>query len=256
MALSSSGSLSMSQIQSEWGGSNPIGLNEYYLGSLSNATNQSSVAVTPSISSSSSSVYTPGTKLIGAYTTYYYTAGFRNSNLSTSSNFPALGSSSQGVSRTINADSSGNAGTIPSSGAISFNHFRGTAKGTTSTFTVYGWVTEQYSGGLTGGFSPGFLYLYLGGHWGGASEGGPSGGAWTGTPFNYFTTNAVGNNVQIPATTWYAGTNTVNGANGNQWTKTHKTYPNIGSVTEFTWALTGSNAFGGFSGTVTMTFTY
>ena len=34
MALPSSGSLSLSQIQGEWGGSNPIGLNEYYLGSL------------------------------------------------------------------------------------------------------------------------------------------------------------------------------------------------------------------------------
>lgn len=34
MALPSSGSLSLSQIQSEWGGSNPISLSEYYLGSL------------------------------------------------------------------------------------------------------------------------------------------------------------------------------------------------------------------------------
>ena len=253
MALSSSGSISMSQIQSEWGGSNPIGLNEYYLGSLSNATNQSSVAVTPSISSASASIYTPGTKLIGAYTTYYYSAGFKNSNIKVSSQFPALGASSQGVSRTINADNSGNAGTIPSSGAISFDHFRGTAKGTTSTITVYGWSTEQYSGGITGGFSPGFLFLYIGGHWGGSSE---LAGNWTGTPFNYFSTNAVGNSVQMPATTWYAGTNTANGANGAQSTKTHRTYPNVGNVTEFTWALSGTNAFGGFSGTVTMTFQF
>ena len=32
MALPNSGSLSLSQIQSEFGGSNPIGLNEYYRG--------------------------------------------------------------------------------------------------------------------------------------------------------------------------------------------------------------------------------
>ena len=34
MALPSSGSLSLSQIQGEWGGSNPISLSEYYRGSL------------------------------------------------------------------------------------------------------------------------------------------------------------------------------------------------------------------------------
>jgi hypothetical protein len=34
MALQSSGAISLSQIQSEWGGSSPISLSEYYLGSL------------------------------------------------------------------------------------------------------------------------------------------------------------------------------------------------------------------------------
>ena len=34
MALQSSGAISLSQIQAEWGGSNPISLSEYYLGSL------------------------------------------------------------------------------------------------------------------------------------------------------------------------------------------------------------------------------
>lgn len=253
MALSSSGAISMSQIQSEWGGSNPIGLNEYYLGSLSNATNQSSVAVTPSIGSSSSSVTTPATKLVGAYTTYYYNNGWANSNIRYTSTTPALGASSQAVSRTINADSSGNAGTIPSSGAISFNHFRGTAKGTTSTITCYGWYAQQVSGGITGSGVGGTLYLWIGGHYGASPE---SGGAWTGTPFNYFTTSAEGNSVQMPATTWYAGTNTANGANGAQGGKVHQTYPNIGNVTQFSWTLPSTSAFGGFSGTVTMTFTY
>lgn len=36
MTLPSSGSLSLSQIQGEWGGSNPISLSEYYRGSLPN----------------------------------------------------------------------------------------------------------------------------------------------------------------------------------------------------------------------------
>ena len=253
MALSSSGSISMSQIQSEWGGSNPIGLNEYYLGSLSNATNQNSVSESPSVSSHSTSVYTPGTKLVGAYTTYYYNAGWKNTNINNQSTTPALGASSQAFNRTINADNSGNAGTIPSSGAISFDHFRGTAKGTTSTITCYGWYSQQNSGGIIGANVFGSLYLWIAGHWGGASE---SAGAWTGSPFNYLTTSAVGNSSQMPATTWYAGTNTANGANGGQSSKIHRTYPNIGNVTEFVWSLSGTTVFGGFSGTVTMTFQF
>ena len=32
MALTSSGQLKLSEIQTEWGGSNPIGLSEYYTG--------------------------------------------------------------------------------------------------------------------------------------------------------------------------------------------------------------------------------
>ena len=35
MAIPASGSLSFSQLQAEWGGSNPISLSEYYSGSLS-----------------------------------------------------------------------------------------------------------------------------------------------------------------------------------------------------------------------------
>ena len=44
MALQSSGAISLSQIQSEWGGSNPISLSEYYLSSLPiNRTNYGSI---------------------------------------------------------------------------------------------------------------------------------------------------------------------------------------------------------------------
>ena len=43
MAISSSGSVSFSQIQSEWGGSNPISLSEYYSGSL--ASNTSTITI-------------------------------------------------------------------------------------------------------------------------------------------------------------------------------------------------------------------
>lgn len=53
MAIPASGSVSFSQIQTEWGGSNPISLNEYYSGSL--ATNSTSSSVSPSVGLQTSS---------------------------------------------------------------------------------------------------------------------------------------------------------------------------------------------------------
>ena len=67
MALSSSGSISLQSIEGEWGGSSPISISEYYSGSLQS--DSLSNATTATIASHNSSVYTPATKLIGAYTT-------------------------------------------------------------------------------------------------------------------------------------------------------------------------------------------
>ena len=47
MAIPASGSVSLSTIQSEWGGSNPISLSEYYSGSL--ASNSNPVTVSHSV---------------------------------------------------------------------------------------------------------------------------------------------------------------------------------------------------------------
>ena len=46
MAIPASGSVSLSTIQSEWGGSNPISMSEYYSGSL--ATNSTSSSISSS----------------------------------------------------------------------------------------------------------------------------------------------------------------------------------------------------------------
>ena len=57
MAISSSGAVSFANIQTEYGGSNPISLNEYYSGSLpSNTTSQT---ITPTVVSTSTN-YTSG----------------------------------------------------------------------------------------------------------------------------------------------------------------------------------------------------
>ena len=258
MAIPASGSVSLSQIQTEWGGSAPTSISEYYLGSLTNGTNATSVEENVTIGAQYTSQTTPGNKFVAAYTTYYANNGWVNSNIFNSTYSSALGASSQNFSRTINADNQSNAGTIPNSGTISFNHFRSTAKGTTSTITCYGWYSAQSSGGLTGAAVGGYMYVFIAGHYGGASEGGPSGGAWTGVPFRYLNTSAEGSSVQMPATTWYGSdTNSSNGANNSQWTKTHRTYPSIGNVTEFVWRLNSSSSFyRNFSGTVNMIFKF
>ena len=258
MAIPASGSVSLSQIQTEWGGSAPTSISEYYLGSLTNGTNATSVEENVSIGAQYASQTTPGNKFVASYTTYYANNGWVNSNIFNSTYSSALGASSQNFSRTINADNQSNAGTIPNSGAISFNHFRSTAKGTTSTITCYGWYSAQSSGGLTGAAVVGYMYVFIAGHYGGASEGGPAGGAWTGVPFRYLNTSAEGSSVQMPATTWYGSdTNSSNGANNSQWTKTHRTYPSIGNVTEFVWRLNSSSSFyRNFSGTVNMIFKF
>ena len=258
MALSSSGSISMSQIQAEWGGSNPISMNEYYIGSLSNTTNDLSDAQNATISHSNTSVYTPATKLIGAYTTYYYNAGWKNTNLA-GTNTPALGSSSITVSKLSGADSTGNSGAIPASGTIDMNKFRGTAKGTSSSITCYGWYNYMGTNSIS---SAHFMSVWIAGHYGASTE---NAGSWTSVPFRYIDTTAEGSSLQIPATRWYGSdTNVANGANLSQSNKFHFTYPNIGNVTEFRWNCPSNVVSGSilyvpyrnFSGTVTMTFQF
>ena len=63
MAISGSGAVSFSQIQTEFGGSNPISLNEYYSGGLPNNFNNTgtSTAFAPTVKSSTTSyTYTSG----------------------------------------------------------------------------------------------------------------------------------------------------------------------------------------------------
>lgn len=243
MAISASGSIALSQIQAEWGGSNPIAMSEYYTGSLQS--DSLSNATTATIASSSHSVYTPATKLIGAYTSYYYSNGWSNSNIGSSSTSPALGSSSAATSKVTGTDKTGNAGAVPSSGAIQFNHFRGTAKGATTSYTCYGWMNRSYQA-LSNGY---FQYIWLAGHWGSNGEA----TSWSGVPFRWVDTTAEGN---MPATRWYGSDgHSNNGASLGKAAKNHYTYPNIGSVTEFRWTAASSN-YSGFSGTVTMTFQF
>ena len=245
MALSSSGSISLSQIQTEYGGSNPISMSEYYIGGLqSNVTNP---YLTATVISNTTNVYNPGNKFTPAYTTSYHSNGWKNNNI-TFGSYTVVGSSqSATVTKYTGADLVGNAGSIPTSGTIQFNHFRGTTKAAPTTYTCYGILHNRASGGLYPG---GSLTLWLAGHWGGANEGGIFGGSWTGVPFTYVTTAAEGT---MPATNW-GGSTAIANNNANQGiqAKVHYTYPSIGNVTQFSWLSNGG--YSGFSGSWQATF--
>ena len=141
----------------------------------------------------------PGT---AAYTSYYRQYGFKNSNVTTIP-LGGFGSASATTTKVTGIDQVGEAGQIPSSGAIQFNHFRGTTgSGTSTNLVMYGFVlyhaTSTLSGGSAssgfGNYSP---YLWVSGHHGTT---GTLGNNWSNVPFRYFDTPAKNG---APATRWY-----------------------------------------------------
>jgi hypothetical protein len=179
MALSASGAISFSQIQSEFGGSNPISLNEYYTGSIpGNTINQT---ITPTVISASST-YTSGKN---SYTRKGDGWAYNSLNVL---NFSSS-TQSQTITKRSGVDKTGNAGAIPTSGAIQTNHFRGTSAGASSSETCYGVLLYQD----TGSAIPNVGYVYVSGHLGTASTSFPDTSAW-GTSFTSITCAAKGNN--------------------------------------------------------------
>ena len=230
MAIPASGSISLSTIQSEWGGSNPISMSEYYSGSL--ASNNNPDTEYPNVSYSSTSIYypaTPGSKGVPgtpAYTGYYRQFGFVNSNIYNSAAYPAIGAASQGFTTTTGIDKTGNAGAIPSSGTIQFNHFRGTnGSGTNTTVTLYG-IRGVQSKTDNNAWSNITVQFFVGGTFGTNFQ---TGNNWTGVPFRYIDVNALSG---FPATRFYGSDNHQNSGWVTSKGQLYQiTYPNIGAVT-------------------------
>jgi hypothetical protein len=256
MAIPASGSVSLSTIQSEWGGGNPISMSEYYSGSLASNSLVSSTSHT--VSTSTGSQYfpaTPGSKGVpgtAAYTSYYRQYGFKNSNVTTIP-LGGFGSASATTTKVTGIDQVGEAGQIPSSGAIQFNHFRGTTgSGTSTNLVMYGFVlyhaTSTLSGGSAssgfGNYSP---YLWVSGHHGTT---GTLGNNWSNVPFRYFDTPAKNG---APATRWYGSDTHVNNSiNVAKQYCFHYTYPSIGAVTAYSYTTNQSTMLT-MSGTWTIT---
>lgn len=241
MAISSSGSVSFSQIQSEWGGSNPISLSEYYSGSL--ASNTSTITITPTVESRGTS-YTSGKS---SYTTSADGWGH------TAVTPHPLPNSTQSLtlSYTTGIDKTGNAGAIPSSGAIQTNHFRGTnSSGTSNSIVCLGVVNYRDTGGTFQNLG----YVFFQGHVGTAFNpfGGGTIGA-TGGPFVRVVTGAKGN---YGSTSIYQNTttNTSNGWFNGKFGVVHSNNSTVGNYTVMSFYGNSSQTMGGLSGTWSQTF--
>ena len=246
MALSSSGSISLSQIQAEFGGSSPISLSEYYLSNLGSANTSGGVSESPSVSSSNAAQDPDEVK----YYTTTYISGFLHSSLADSvTPNQSVGDNSDSWSYVTGADLVGEAGAVPGSGAISFNHLRGTAKGTSTSITCYGivWVRSFNAVATTS-----TVRAYFGGHLGTNNQTNQS---WDGFPFTSITVGAEGNISQTTLT--FSGTHSSNGSVAAKTNKNHQNNSTIGNYTQCFWSASDTTTnWSGFSGTWSITVNY
>jgi len=245
MAISSSGAVSFANIQTEYGGSNPISLSEYYSGSLPSNTGSTTV-ITPTVTSHVSSYTAVSGK--STVTAYRYTDGWANSNLSgTAANVASGTTESITVDERSGVDLTGNSGAIPSSGTIDMNKFRGTSAGTNTPMTLLG----MYFYRDTGQLFPNVLYIIVSGHVGTAVTY-PTTPTTFGLPCVSLACAAEGN---APATILYNNAQSSgNGIYAAHFGLTHQNNATLGnySICSMTGSQTNSQV-GGFSGTWTIT---
>lgn len=228
MAISASGQLPMGTIQSEFGGSPPISLSEYYSGSIAGDT--TSLTITPTINGSS-----------GVYQVNYGTAlkpnyynqnvnnfGFMDSSIASVSN-PNVGQGSYTTSAIRSGvDKTGNAGAIPSSGTISFDHFRGTDAGTTTTKVLYGIAYNTIYNTYTAQ-SASYIRVWFQGHLGTNSQANVS---WDGLPFTSMVLGSVGSPAIPQTTLTFSGTHSANGGASTKYLKSHQNNSTLGNYTQ------------------------
>lgn len=244
MAISSSGAVSFANVQTEYGGSNPISLNEYYSGGSLVKANTSSTNTTNATGSSSYTITSGKT----SYTQLL--EGWADSNTfasgQTYDGFSNIGDNSASIAKISGADLTGNSGAIPSSGTIDMNKFRGTNAGTDNTFTCYGVATSVT------GTSPQVtnLRVLLAGHLG--TNGQTGSGDFSGMPFTSISIPANGTfTASTAAATGSGNSGSISQRNGIQ----HFTASNIGNYTVLFWLLSAGHTFSG-SGNITVTFNF
>ena len=123
----------------------------------------------------------------------------------------------------------GNAGQIPSSGAIQFNHFRGTnGSASSSNLVCYGFKFYQTKVQVLHQVLQDIYLVILQGHYGTSYQ---SGANWTNVPFRWIDSPAKNG---LTASRWYGSdTHANNGMNTGKLNCIHETCPNIGATTSF-----------------------
>ena len=254
MAISSSGSVSLSQIQTEYGGSNPISLSEYYANNPNaahgpNSNTGSPVSVSTQTGTTNTTVTTTNTSKYGPTTTItkYDAFGWLHSSLATNA-YPQVGNASITVPRRTGGNISG----IPVSGSITMDNFRGTNAPTDNSFVCYGWQGRVPATTTNNGASFNWQYahyvLYISGHWGSNAY---ETSSWTGVPFSYV---RIPNLRQIgfngPGYNWVQtdfhgsaafSANGMMGTGGNKLEKRHLNNSTIGNYTYFKWGNSSSS---------------
>jgi len=243
MAISSSGAVSFANVQTEYGGSNPISLNEYYSGgslvkaNTSSTNNTSTIARTASTGGSGKSTYTNDLQ------------GWANPNAMGSGQAFSLftsniGADSASIAKISGADLTGNSGAIPSSGTIDMNKFRGTNAGTDGTFTCYGIATQR-----GGSLQVGYFIVLIAGHLG--TNGQTGTGAFTGMPFTSVSFSANGTMLASVASVSGTSSGSIVQRDGID----HFTGNTIGAYTLLRWLNTAGDDFAS-SGNLTVTFNF
>ena len=247
MAISSSGAVSFANVQTEYGGSNPISLNEYYSGGSLVKANTSSTANSSTIVGTTYSITSGKNSYTQRFNGWAHSSLFASGQTYAGFSSPGTQTESGSIAKISGADLTGNSGAIPSSGTIDMNKFRGTNAGTDNTFTCYSIATT-----ITG-TSPQFtnLYIILSGHYGNVS--------YTGSDVTF--TNVPYTNVAIPANgnfTASTANTSGSGASGSivlRASQTQNTNSTIGNHTSFRYLLTAGHAFSS-SGSLSVTFNF
>ena len=247
MAISSSGAVSFANVQTEYGGSNPISLNEYYSGGSLVKANTSSTNDTSTIGRTAVTVTSGKTSYTNDVQGWYHpdsmASGHPFEQFSTN-----IGDDSASIAKISGADLTGNSGAIPSSGTIDINKFRGTNAGTDGTFTCYGITTSRGGSSQIGSF-----HVLIAGHLGTATNplNYPDSSAFTGCPFASISFSANGTMLASTA----SPTSSQSGSIVGRLAQFHYTGSNIGAYTEFRWSTVSGDDFAS-SGNLTVTFNF
>jgi hypothetical protein len=247
MAISSSGAVSFANIQTEYGGSNPISINEYYNGgslvkaNTSSTNNTGTIAGTTSLGGSGKSTYTQ------RFNGWGHNSLFGSGNWYSQFSSPGTQTQSASIAKISGADLTGNSGAIPSSGTIDMNKFRGTNAGTDNTFTCYSVATI-----VVGSSSNTNLYIIVAGHLGTAVVFTGSDVTFNNAPYTTVSVPANGNFTASTATTSGSG---MSGSIAFRAFQSHSTNSTIGNFTVFGYRLAQNHYFNS-SGSITVTFNF